>query len=62
MRFGIAQVTKGGIDEKLAQRIIERIPTEFMVRGWAAFTADETFAEDSSLSTVPCCSPSTRGV
>jgi len=46
VRFGIAQVTKGGIDEELAQRILKRIPTEFMVSGWAALTADETFAEE----------------
>jgi len=45
VRYGIAQVTKGGLDEELAQQIIERIPSEFMLEGWLAFTADEAFGE-----------------
>jgi pimeloyl-ACP methyl ester carboxylesterase len=45
VRHGIAQVTKGGVDEELARRIIERIPTEFMIDGWAAFTADDDFSD-----------------
>jgi pimeloyl-ACP methyl ester carboxylesterase len=46
VRYGIAQVTKGGVDEELAKRIIERIPAEFMIRGWAALTADQPFGDE----------------
>ena len=45
VRYGIAQLTKGGVDEELAERIIERIPSEYMRDGWAAFTADDPFAD-----------------
>jgi pimeloyl-ACP methyl ester carboxylesterase len=45
VRFGIAQITQGGVSEELARRIIERIPAEFMIPGWAAFTADDDFSE-----------------
>jgi pimeloyl-ACP methyl ester carboxylesterase len=44
VRYGIAQLTKGGVDEQLAERIIERVPAEFMIAGWAALTADQPFA------------------
>ena len=46
VRYGIAQLTKGGVDETLAQRIIERVPADFMVGGWVALTADEPFSDD----------------
>jgi hypothetical protein len=46
VRYGIAQVTKGGVDEERAQQIIDRIPTDFMIDGWAALTADEPFGEE----------------
>jgi pimeloyl-ACP methyl ester carboxylesterase len=46
VRFGIAQVTKGGVDEESAKRIIERIPTEFMLDGWLALTGDEPFRDE----------------
>jgi pimeloyl-ACP methyl ester carboxylesterase len=46
VRYGIAQVTKGGVDEERAQQIIDRIPTEFMIDGWAALTADEPFGAE----------------
>jgi pimeloyl-ACP methyl ester carboxylesterase len=45
VRYGIAQVTKGGVDEERAQRIIDRLPTEFMLDGWLALTADEPFRD-----------------
>jgi pimeloyl-ACP methyl ester carboxylesterase len=45
VRHGIAQVTKGGVDEELARRMLERIPTKSMIHGWAAFTADDDFSE-----------------
>jgi pimeloyl-ACP methyl ester carboxylesterase len=46
IRYGIAQVTKGGIDEDRAERIIERMPAENMIDGWEAFTADDPFREN----------------
>jgi hypothetical protein len=46
VRYGIAQVTRGGIDEERAERIIERLPSEFMVDGWTALTADVSFEEE----------------
>jgi pimeloyl-ACP methyl ester carboxylesterase len=46
VRHGIAQLTKGGIDEELAERIMERIPNEFMIEGWTAFTADKPFGDE----------------
>jgi pimeloyl-ACP methyl ester carboxylesterase len=48
VRYGIAQLTKGGVDADLAERIIERVPSEFMVAGWSALTADQPF-EDKLL-------------
>jgi pimeloyl-ACP methyl ester carboxylesterase len=52
VRYGIAQVTKGGVDETRAQQIIDRIPTDFMIDGWAALTADEAFGGE--LLTLDC--------
>jgi pimeloyl-ACP methyl ester carboxylesterase len=46
VRYGIAQLTKGGVDEELAKRIVERIPPEYMRDGWAVLTADDPYAED----------------
>jgi hypothetical protein len=45
VRFGIAQVTGGSVDEDQAQRMLERLPIEHMAEGWAAVTADEPFAD-----------------
>jgi pimeloyl-ACP methyl ester carboxylesterase len=45
VRFGIAQVTGGSVDEQLAQRMLERLPVDAMAEGWAAITADEQFGE-----------------
>src|SRR6266545_4835367 len=45
VRFGIAQVTGGSVDEEQAERMLERIPLDMMVEGWAALTADEPFSE-----------------
>jgi hypothetical protein len=45
VRHGIAQVTRGGIDEDLAAQIIARIPPEFGIELWTAFTADDAFGE-----------------
>lgn len=44
VRHGVAQATGGSVDEELAERILERLPTERMVEGWAALTAAEDYA------------------
>jgi hypothetical protein len=45
LRHGIPQATHGSVDEDLAEKIIERVPTELLVDGWSALTADESFGE-----------------
>jgi hypothetical protein len=45
VQHAIAQVTRGGVDEALAQRIVERIPT-FTVEAWHRLTSDEPFADE----------------
>lgn len=45
LRHGIPQATHGSVDEALAEKIVERIPTELLVDGWNALTADEPFGE-----------------
>lgn len=46
VRYGIAQLTKGGVDEDLAQRIVDRIPDDFMLDGWVALTAEASFKDE----------------
>jgi pimeloyl-ACP methyl ester carboxylesterase len=46
VRYGIAQLTKGGVDADHAQRIVERIPDDFMLDGWVALTAEAPFKEE----------------
>jgi hypothetical protein len=45
LRHGISQATHGSVDEELAEKIVERIPTELLADGWKALTADEPFGE-----------------
>jgi hypothetical protein len=45
VRYGIAQVTGGSIDEDLAQQIIERLPAENMIEGWELLTAPVDYAD-----------------
>ena len=45
VRHAVAQVTKGGVGEDLAKRIMERVPGGFGLDGWRAVTADEPFGE-----------------
>jgi pimeloyl-ACP methyl ester carboxylesterase len=52
VRYGIAQLTKGGVDEERAQRIVDRIPPDFMHEGWVALTADQQF--DEALRALQC--------
>ena len=37
--------TTGGVDERLAELIVARVPSEFIVDGWIAWTADEAFGD-----------------
>jgi pimeloyl-ACP methyl ester carboxylesterase len=53
VRYGIAQLTKGGVDEDLAQRIVERIPDDFMLEGWVALTAEAPFKDELLALTCP---------
>jgi hypothetical protein len=46
LRHGIPQATHGSVGPELAERMIERIPTEFLREGWLAITAEEPFGED----------------
>ena len=41
IRYGIAQVTGGAIDDELAERMVERFPRDFVARGWEALTRDD---------------------
>jgi hypothetical protein len=41
VRHGIAQATGGSIDEKLADRMVERFPKDLMLAGWKTITADD---------------------
>jgi pimeloyl-ACP methyl ester carboxylesterase len=52
VRFGIAQVTGGSVDEAHAQEMLARLPTDSMEQGWAALTADDPFA-DAGRSGLP---------
>jgi hypothetical protein len=45
IRYGIAQATKGSIDTEVAEQIVSRMPADYMVQGWAAFTADDPFGD-----------------
>ena len=45
VRFAIAQVTGGSVNEDLAERMLERLPVDAMAEGWAAVTADEPFVD-----------------
>jgi pimeloyl-ACP methyl ester carboxylesterase len=53
IRFGIAQVTGGSVDEDHAQAMLARLPTDSMEQGWAALTADDPFAEMLADLTCP---------
>jgi hypothetical protein len=52
LRYGIPQATHGSVDEELAERIVERIPSELLIDGWEAMTADDPFGE--ILSRLDC--------
>jgi pimeloyl-ACP methyl ester carboxylesterase len=43
VRHGLAQVTRGGVGEERAQRIVERMPPTFTLATWEALTSDEPF-------------------
>jgi hypothetical protein len=46
IRHGIAQVTKGGVDEEHAKKIVDRMPANFTLDGWRTLTSDDPFAQD----------------
>jgi pimeloyl-ACP methyl ester carboxylesterase len=45
VRHGIAQVTGGSVDEDLADRMLERLPTDNMIEGWELLTAPIAYAD-----------------
>ena len=45
IRHGIAQATGGSVDEELADRILERLPSEGMLEAWEALTAPVAYAD-----------------
>jgi len=45
IRHGITQVTGGSIDEELADRMLERLPTENMLEQWQLLTAPVDYAD-----------------
>jgi pimeloyl-ACP methyl ester carboxylesterase len=45
VRYAIAQATGGSIDEQVAERIMARVPADYMVEGWELMTTDEPFGE-----------------
>jgi pimeloyl-ACP methyl ester carboxylesterase len=52
VRHGIAQVTGGSVDEELAERMLERLPTDDMLSNWKLFTAPVDYADQ--LLTLDC--------
>lgn len=45
VRHGITQVTGGSVDEELADRMLERLPTENMLESWELLTAPVDYAD-----------------
>src|SRR5689334_731535 len=45
VRYGISQLTKGAVDERLAAQIMERVPPELLAEGWFTITAEWDFSE-----------------
>jgi hypothetical protein len=41
IRYGIAQVTRGSVDEERAQRMVDRMPPELLALGWEIITRDD---------------------
>lgn len=52
IRYGIAQVTGGSIDEDIAEEILARVRAEYVAQGWATLTADDPFGE--ALTRLDC--------
>src|SRR5215211_2523023 len=44
VRYGIAQVTGGSIDEDLARKMIERLPADDVIERWELLTAPVDYA------------------
>jgi pimeloyl-ACP methyl ester carboxylesterase len=45
VRHGIAQVTGGSVDEELAEKMLERLPTDDMLENWKVFTAPSDYTD-----------------
>jgi hypothetical protein len=45
IRHGITQVTGGSVDEELAERMLERLPTDNLLENWELLTAPVEYAE-----------------
>jgi pimeloyl-ACP methyl ester carboxylesterase len=45
IRHAAAQVTGGSVDEELADKILERVPTDDMIVAWEALTSGEEYAD-----------------
>jgi hypothetical protein len=41
VRYAIAQVTGGSVDEELAERMVNRFPAELTATGWEMITRDD---------------------
>ena len=41
VRYAIAQVTGGSVDEELGERMVERFPPELVASGWETITRDD---------------------
>jgi hypothetical protein len=41
VRYAIAQVTGGSVDEQLGERMVERFPPELIATGWETITRDD---------------------
>src|SRR3954471_15585696 len=46
IRYGIAQLTQGAVDEEMAARIIARVPPDVMSEGWLVLTSEQEFGEE----------------
>ena len=53
VRFAIAPVTGGSVDDDHAQAMLARLPTDAIAQGWATLTANNPFADLLSGLTFP---------
>jgi hypothetical protein len=46
IRYGIVQTTGGSIGEDEAERMMSRVPSDYMALGWKLLTADEPYEDE----------------